>query len=258
MKFELDFTPLKIDTEILKRLDLPKFVDQEMQNVRARLVADTVAGQKADGGGLKEYSASYKKAIDSGRVAGKAPGNHKVNLTATGVLLRSLKIVKEKADALGVGVRLFFDGTHPPARHVSSEGARRKRNKAIRAGSLAGKIQGAKSTKIRKVKIKGVTTYGLAAPSRNPKASQILKSISLEPKRISERKARDAATKARRDALRKSGGGDVPNAAIAQSQYDMGRTGWMAFSRKKDVERIQQALRLRIDQIKSQLFKKQG
>lgn len=215
MKFTLDFKPLQLDEQIVKKMKLDELLNKEMLNTRDRIIKDTVAGRTADGGALKEYSKSYKDAIDSGKIAGKAPGNHTVNLTATGVLMRSFKVIAESASSVAAGVRMFFDGRHPVARGVSASGARRKRNAAIKSGAIKGEVQTGKLRKSGGVRKSSVT---------------------------GARKSKGAGAR------------DTSNAAIAQSQYDMGRTGWMQFS-KVDVERINKAVLTRIDQIKAQLFK---
>lgn len=129
MKFEISLGKLPLDASLIKKAapELAQIMKEELLNTRARIVSDTVAGRQAEGGSLKPYSASYIKAIDSGTVAGKAPGNHTPNLTATGTLMRS--IVIEQGDT-PFEVRAFFQGSHPPARRVFSAGAQRKQKKA--------------------------------------------------------------------------------------------------------------------------------
>ena len=141
MKYEISFPKLQINDDIARQIDLEKILGQEMESVRTRIVRDTTQGRAADGSGLKPYSASYKQAIDSGKVAGKAPGNHTPNLTATQTLLRSFVIRVIKG-----GVEMTFQGSHPPARRVSNEGAARKR----KAGGVTDTTIRRKKTGVRK------------------------------------------------------------------------------------------------------------
>lgn len=149
MKYEISFPKLNITPDISKEIPLEKILAEEMESVRTRIVMDTTAGRRADGGGLKPYKPSYIEAIDSGRVAGKAPGSHTPNLTATQTLLRSFVIRLIRG-----GAEMTFEGTHPPARRVSAEGAARKRKKA-----------GIVDTTIRRKKT-GVRKGGSATPKR--------------------------------------------------------------------------------------------
>lgn len=131
----MTLTPVRIDTDVLKKAELPKVLQREMLTTRTEIIAATLKGQQADGGGLKPYSLSYKEAIDSGHIAGKAPGSHTPNLTATGELLRSMSITNTPD-----GAEMTFQGTHAPARRVSAAGAARKRKAgAITSTSLRGK-----------------------------------------------------------------------------------------------------------------------
>lgn len=200
MKFEIDLTGKLPDlTNIEQKIGLPKLMEQEMLNTRARIIADTTAGKTAEGGGLKPYSRSYIEAIDSGTVEGKAPGNHTVNLTATGQLLRSFVI-----EAQGLIVHMFFFGTHFKAKAVSHKHAEKKRKNATKAGHV--------------LQHKGNRP---AQPTGGTKNQAVkLGSVKGSKKRGGG-----------------GGGGDTQNAIIAKSQYEMGRGGWMAFS-KADIERI--------------------
>ncbi len=223
MQIKIEVPKFRVNAAALGKLDMPKILQQEALNVRARIVADTTAGRKAEGGGLKPYSASYKAAIDSGSVAGKSPGNHTVNLTATGTLLRSLQV-----RAIEGGAEIAFEGTHPPARRVSSAGAQRKRKTAEKAraaqglGPLGGHVRNATQS---------------AAPAERAKSARIRgKHVGGDGgKKTGPRRAR-------------GGGGDVANAVIAKAQYDMGRDGWFTIS-KKDVDGIVARLSKRIDEI---------
>jgi hypothetical protein len=130
-RFTIELQVPKLSTDLGAELDLPKLLEQEMLNVRARIAADTVAGKTADGGGLKPYSRSYIEAIDTGRIKGKAPGNHTPNLTATGQLLRSMQI-----ETSGNEVRMFFQGSHSKPERVKKEHAKRKREAAKKKGHV--------------------------------------------------------------------------------------------------------------------------
>lgn len=135
MKVTIEFPKIRIDADILKKANIPKVLQQEMLNVRAEIIEKTTAGQQANGGGLKPYSASYKDAIDSGRIAGKAPGNHTPNLTATGELMRSMTIANTPD-----GAEMTFRGSHAPRRPVSAAGAARKQKAAgVQSTKLRGK-----------------------------------------------------------------------------------------------------------------------
>src|SRR5262245_30762275 len=113
MKVTIQFPKIKLNADILKQAEIPKVLQQQMLTLRTDIVASTTAGKTVEGSGLKPYSESYKKAIDSGRIAGKAPGNHTPNLTATGQLLRSMNITNTVD-----GAEMTFDGSHAPARRV--------------------------------------------------------------------------------------------------------------------------------------------
>lgn len=180
-----------------------KMLSAEMFVVRDEILTKNQAGQKANGGSIKSYSSSYVKAINSGYVAGKAPGSLTPNLTATGVLNRAMRI--EPGDTPGT-VLMFFDGTHPKAKRVSKRSAKSKVNKAKKSGA---------DLATRSVKSKGLTN------------AQVFKISGID--RSNPR------------VQGKGGGGDVQNAVIAQAQYDMGRDGWFQFSTKR-IEIIQKKL----------------
>ncbi|WZO97303.1 hypothetical protein EP7_004328 [Isosphaeraceae bacterium EP7] len=205
MKFSLDLSALPIDPDFLKRheQEFRKLLDQEMLKTRARIIASDTAGQQAEGGGLKPYSSSYRAAIDKGQVAGKEPGNHTPNLTATGVLHRSLTI--EQGSGLGE-VRMFFNGSHPPRQKVQHP------QKRVKAAHKRREKQG----------------LAPLAPHKHARAAK---------------GAGKTLGKGAAPAKRRSGGGrgSTQNAVIAQAQYDMGRTGWFTFS-TEDLERIQRKL----------------
>lgn len=218
MQFTMKWDGVKLNAGAFSQPALDKLIKQELLNTRARLIADTQAGNQANGGALKPYSMMYRVMIDSGRVQGKAPGNHQVNLTATGVLLRSLQIEKNDKGAL-----LFFDGSHPPSRGVSDKGALAKRKKAQNKRSA--------------------TLLGRAPKPVTVKAAKAGKTLSpLRPTGGSTRPLKALAADAKRIRKGTGGGGDIRNAAIAQFQYDIGRTGWMSFSRSKDLPRISAAV----------------
>lgn len=120
---------LQLTKSLAEAINLPTIFKEEMLNVRARLIADTQSGKDAEGGGLKPYSRSYTEAIDSGRVFGKAPGNHTPNLTATGQLMRAMQI-----EASGLEVKMFFQGTHSKSKRVGEKTAKKKRKDAEKAG----------------------------------------------------------------------------------------------------------------------------
>lgn len=119
IKFSFEIPIIKLDTQLP---DLTKVLEEEMLNTRARLIADTTRGQRADGGGIKPYSRTYTELIDSGYIFGKSPGNHTPNLTATGELLRSLVVTSASNTAT-----LAFQGTHAPTKLVSHKHAEKKR-----------------------------------------------------------------------------------------------------------------------------------
>lgn len=221
MKYSIEFPKLKISTELAKEIPLEKILEEEIETVRTRIVQSTTGGKTADGGGLKPYKPSYIKQIDSGKIAGKAPGNHTPNLTATQTLLRSFAVRKIKG-----GVEMSFEGTHAPARKVSDDGAARKRKKAQGLGDTNRPKSAKQSSKV---------------------ASQ--KSNATKGARIG--KAKKAPPAAASNAGK--GGRDVPNAVIAAAQYKMGRTGWMAFS-KSDLERIAKRVSDEIDKAIKTLF----
>lgn len=222
MKLILDVSKFKLPPDFLKSYEqeLTQALNQEMQKVRARIIASNTAGQQAEGGGLKPYSSSYKAAIDSGRVAGKAPGNHTPNLTATGTLHRSMKI--EPGDQ-PTEVRMFFEGTHPPARKVKNPGNRVKQVNKRRAARGEAAVVPHKHVPSAEQK---------AVRSARAKASRVQAKFNAAFGRGSRL---TTASDRRGSGL---GGGDTQNAVIAQAQYDMGRTGWFTFS-KADLERIQ-------------------
>jgi len=197
MKFEIDLTKLPDLDKVIEKIKLPEILNQEMLNTRARIIQDTVAGKTADGGGLKPYSRSYIEEIDSGYVPGKAPGNHTPNLTATGQLLRSFVI-----EAKDLVVTMFFQGTHSRPGRTDHASAKRKRKRAEKGGATL-QHKGNRPAK--------TSAIGAAKPQGGGKV--------VKGKRASR------------------GGGDTQNAVIAKGQYEMGRSGWMAFSRQ-DIDRI--------------------
>jgi len=236
MGITFKFPRTAFDADALKKLDLPKFVQQEGMNIRVRIISDTTRGVAANGGGLKPYSAPYKDQIDAGRVAGKAPGNHTPNVTATGTLLRSLQV-----KATPEGAEIVFEGTHPPARKVSKAGAKAKVSKAKKqyygpgGASFGGHVKAARKAE-----------SGLVRGVRLAKAAG-----GRKKKREREAAFRAATGWKGKVSLPASGkakgggGGDVANAVIAQAQYKMGRTGWFEIS-KKDKEGIVSRLKERI------------
>lgn len=50
-------------------------------------------------------------------------------------------------------------------------------------------------------------------------------------------------------------GADQPNAAIAAAQYRLGRTGWMSFSKEKDIKRITARVKKELERAAKELFK---
>jgi hypothetical protein len=141
IKISAEIPQIKIDTAALPNLQT--ILAEEMLNVRARLIADTQAGRTADGGALKPYSSSYIKAIDSGRIFGKAPGAHTPNLTATGELMRATGM---PITPIQNGVEMRFSGSHAPKRTVSHEGAAKKR----KLGGIVERVNGRSASRAAK------------------------------------------------------------------------------------------------------------
>lgn len=228
MAFTFNIPTKRLDPKALTSFDPIKFLEAEALNVRNRIVKDSVAGKTAEGGPLKPYSNSYKDAIDSGGIAGKAPGDHRVNLTQTGTLLRSIQ-----TRVNGQFVEIFFEGSHPPARRVSRKGAKDKREKvqklrsALALGRLGGHVNNALSATQR------AERAHKAKSAR--KASKLNAAFGTGSRRTTRT---DRGLGAR---------GDVTNALIAQAQYSMGRTGWFEIS-AKDKEGITARLSKRISE----------
>jgi hypothetical protein len=191
VKFTIDISKLPDLTNMIGDINLPKIMNEEMQAIRADIISESLAGRTADGGALKPYSRSYIEAIDSGYIEGKSPGNHTVNLTATGQLLRSLVV-----EAQGMLVKLFFYGSHSKPNRVSHEHADKKRTQATDKGHVIqhhGNRPTPQVNELRAVTGKGKILNG---KSRKGKKKQ------------------------------GGGGGDTQNAVIAKGQYAMGRSGW--------------------------------
>jgi hypothetical protein len=103
--FKLNMKGLKIDTKLLDIKKYQKVIQQELENVNARLTANVQAGKDSKGGKLKPYSKSYRDAINAGNVRGKA--DTRVNLTQTGKMLRSKQIQEVPG-----GGKIVFTGGH--------------------------------------------------------------------------------------------------------------------------------------------------
>lgn len=230
MRIKFDYPKIQLNADALSKLDPQKFIEQEGMNVRARIIADTTAGKKAEGGGLKPYSNSYKDQIDSGSVAGKAPGNHTPNLTATGTLMRSIQ-----TRPIEDGVELFFDGTHPARRKVSKKGAEEKREKAqrMRSAMMLGRLGGHVSNSL--------------SSTQRAERAQKAKSARQQSK-LRAAWGMGGTRRLTRADKGKGPAGDVANAVIAKAQYDMGRDGWFEIS-KKDVQGIMARFKKRMDEV---------
>lgn len=99
---DIKIPKVKLDAQaFLKSLDLQNTLRSELQNVRTRIVKDTVSGKQATGAGLKPYSASYSE------YKKKKTGSSTPNLTLTGELMRSI-VDSEIKD----GHQLAFQGQH--------------------------------------------------------------------------------------------------------------------------------------------------
>jgi hypothetical protein len=133
MLIELHFPEFHLNPDVVTELDLPKVLQEEMLNVRTRIADDTAHGIKADGGGIKPYSESYIKQIDSGRAFGKEPGNHTPNLYAIGALMASMTV-----ENLANGARMILKGTHPAKKTVSAKYAKTKQKRAVARGVSLG------------------------------------------------------------------------------------------------------------------------
>lgn len=121
-KFELTFDRIRINPDFVTEGEIQKLAQQELENTAQRLVAANQKGQNADGGALKGYSSSYKRAISQameGNVSrgpnkGKARplrkkgGNTKTTLHLTGDLHEGFK---GNAKAIPFGAELAL----PPA-----------------------------------------------------------------------------------------------------------------------------------------------
>lgn len=227
-KFTIELTGFAGIGGSLKDLNLQQILEQEMLNVRARLIADTQAGKTADGGSLKAYSRRYIEEIDSGYIPGKAPGSHTPNLTATGELMRSLQIESGENE-----VRLFFSGTHSKRQKVSDKHAAKKRKAAVKKHEgLVLQHRGNRSAAIK----------AALAPTAAQKAvrSQHAKAKRREAK-FNAAFGRGSRRLSHADKHRGHSAPNVQNAVIAQGQYDRGRTGWLSFA-QKDIDRIMKSV----------------
>lgn len=196
MNLSIDFTPVALDRELVKALDLPKIAMQQMLETRTRIIADTTAGHSADGGTFRPYSLQYKTMIDSGKLFGKSPGNHTVNFTVRQILLRSMT-----AKAVDGGAEMTFTGDHPPPKFVTDKTASSKRHKA---GFRKGQINAAKEL-----------GGGGHSGGRGARGGAHIPKGGKTPR------------------LGKGGGGSsgMPNAELAKIlTFDFGRPGWFAFS----------------------------
>lgn len=135
MKYSIEFPKIQFNHDILSKLELPKFMQQELLTTRTRLIADTQSGKTASGGALKAYSSAYAE------WKREKTGSSTVNLTLSGELMRAIVLA-----AIPGGYSLKFEGQHAPSKRGSSRSASTSTGKAKKSNTgNARSASGAKS-----------------------------------------------------------------------------------------------------------------
>lgn len=131
MKYEIVFPKIKFNSNFVQSLNLPQLNKQEILTTNTRTLQAQLAGQKADGGALKGYSASYAAAKS------EKTGSSHTNLTVTGEMNRSRTFAQE-----GDAAMIKFTGSHAIPRRKTqrkTKGSRHQVTNAALAGFLYAK-----------------------------------------------------------------------------------------------------------------------